>query len=345
MPTTGADLAVCRAALRGGSRTFHAASYLLPRAVRERAIALYAFCRLADDAVDAGDAARGLAQLRERLDRIYRGQPADDPADRAFCALVLDFAVPRALPEALLEGFAWDAAGRRYESLDELQAYAARVAGTVGAMMALLMGVRSPAALARASDLGVAMQLSNIARDVGEDARNGRLYLPLAWLREAGVDAEAFLARPAFGSPLGAVVTRLVEAADPLYERALAGVALLPANCRPGIRAAGLLYAEIGHEVRRAGGDSVTRRAVVSPSRKAWLIAQALTPAAGGAGGPALAQTQYLVDAVAAAPAPHPQPFAAVPSWDLHHRLVRVIELFERLERREQARRETAWSG
>ncbi len=110
--------------------------------------------------------------------------------------------MPRELPEALLEGFEWDLVGRRYETLEELQAYAARVAGSVGAMMAVLMGARSAAVLARACDLGVAMQLTNIARDVGEDARQGRLYLPLAWLREAGIDPER-LARSARFSTRG----------------------------------------------------------------------------------------------------------------------------------------------
>ena len=104
-------------------------------------------------------------------------------------------AIPAALPEALLEGLAWDAEGRSYETIDELFDYAARVAGAVGVMMALIMDVRSPQALARACDLGVAMQLTNIARDVGEDARLGRIYLPRQWLREAGIDADAWLCR------------------------------------------------------------------------------------------------------------------------------------------------------
>ena len=98
------------------------------------------------------------------------------------------------MPDALFEGLQWDCEGRRYEDLEALHAYAARVAGAVGVMMALLMGVRDADALARACDLGVAMQLTNIARDVGEDARAGRLYLPLDWLREAGLDPAAFLA-------------------------------------------------------------------------------------------------------------------------------------------------------
>ena len=190
-------MAACRALLKGGSRTFHAASKVLPRRVSDPAIALYAFCRLADDAVDLGDnRAAAVERLRERLDRAYRGQPMDQAADRAFADVVARFSIPRELPEALLEGLAWDAEGRRYETLPELYAYAARVAGTVGAMMTLVMGQRAPEIVARACDLGVAMQLTNIARDVGEDARAGRLYLPRSWLRDAGIDPDAWLAKP-----------------------------------------------------------------------------------------------------------------------------------------------------
>jgi len=302
-----ADLADCRAMLRGGSRTFFAAARVLPRRVHRPATALYAFCRVADDLVDAGGGAPALAHLRARLDGVYAGRPAPIPADRALAAVVARHAIPRALLDALLEGFAWDAAGRRYEDLPDLQAYAARVAGTVGAMMALLMGERSPAGVARACDLGIAMQLSNIARDVGEDARAGRLYLPLAWLREAGVDPGAWLLRPVFKPAIGAVVARLLAAADALYARSDAGVAALPRDCRPGIGAARLLYAEIGAEVARHGHDSVTRRAVVPGRRKLALLARsagaALRPATVDLR-PTVAAAQFLVDVVAAMPRP-----------------------------------------
>jgi phytoene synthase len=134
------DLQHCSAAIRTGSRTFHAASLLLPRRYREPALALYAFCRMADDAIDAGaNASAALNEINERLDWIYRGCPAAIPADRAFATVVEQFAIPRALPQALLEGFAWDAENRRYETLDDLVAYAVRVAGTVGGMMTLVM--------------------------------------------------------------------------------------------------------------------------------------------------------------------------------------------------------------
>jgi phytoene synthase len=335
---TAEELAACRALLRGGSRTFHAASLLLPRRIREPAVALYAFCRLADDAVDGeGGGAEAIGRLRERLAAAYDGRPAPIPADRAFADVVRRFAIPRALPEALLEGFEWDAHGRRYETLQALEGYAARVAGTVGAMMAILMGARASETLARACDLGVAMQLTNIARDVGEDARAGRLYLPAAWLREAGIDPDAWLAAPAFSPALGAVVQRLLEAADALYERAGAGIARLPLDCRPGIEAARLVYAEIGREVERARLDSVSRRAVVPGRSKARLlalaVAGALRPAARGAH-PPLEATRFLVEAAAL-----PQSAGPIPWWNLYERLVWVIGLFERLERREQVGR------
>jgi phytoene synthase len=337
-----ADMAACRAALREGSYTFFAASLLLPAAVRDPACALYAFCRLADDAVDNGtDKAAAVAGLRTRLAAAYGGQAQPLAADRALAAVLAHFAIPRAIPEALLEGFAWDAAGQRYETIEDVQAYAARVAGTVGAMMALLMGVRSAAGVARACELGVAMQLSNIARDVGEDARAGRLYLPLAWLREAGVDPDAWLVRPVFNEAIAAVVQRLLQVADDLYARVGAGVAELPLACRPGINAARFLYADIGHEVARRGLDSVTSRAVVARHRKLWLLARAVaclapgTPAVPAASLPA---TQFLVDAVLSEPA------AALarplPWWHVRQRVdarfAWVIDLFDRLERREQ---------
>lgn len=299
-----ADLEACRAAIRTGSHSFHAASRLLPARVRDPALVLYAFCRFADDAVDEGaDKVRAVLRLRDRLDAAYAGRPHDAPADRAFAAMVRAHEMPRALPEALLEGFAWDAEGRRYATLSEVCAYSARVAAAVGAMMCVLMGARAPDTLARACDLGVAMQLTNIARDVGEDARNGRLYLPRDWLVEAGIDPDAWLQAPCFTPAIGNVVQRLLRAADVLYARAEGGIADLPLDCRPAIQSACRVYAEIGHQLEREGLDSVSKRAVVSKGRKIALLA-ASTGAAfmhspfGRRPLAPLPEIAYLVDAV-----------------------------------------------
>jgi len=331
-----ADHAACRAAIRTGSRSFYAASWLLPQDVRRDAYGLYAFCRLSDDAVDgAGARADAVPRLRARLALAYAGRPADAPADRALAEIVTRHAIPQALPAALLEGLDWDAAGRRYPDLPALTAYATRVAGSVGAMMTLLMGVRSPEALARACDLGIAMQFTNIARDVGEDARAGRLYLPESWLREAGIDPGAFLARPEPSPALAGVVARLLEAADRLYARADSGIAMLPPSCRPAVRAAGLIYAEIGRDLTRGGLDPVSRRARVPGARKARLLARALvTPSLRRTDRPVVPEAAFLLNAVAAMPLPAT---AARPAWwNLSGQVVRVLDLIETLRERER---------
>jgi phytoene synthase len=339
-----ADIAACRAMLREGSKTFFAASLLLPAAVREPASALYAFCRLADDAVDMeeGGSARQLAaigRLRQRLAHAYDGRPGSVAADRALAQVVHKFSVPRALPEALIEGFEWDAQGRGYETMEELRAYAARVAGAVGAMMSLLMQARSASAVARACDLGVAMQLSNIARDVGEDARMGRLYLPREWMREAGLDPDAWLRNPAPGPALASVISRVLAEASRLYAQVGAGVAELPRGCRPGINAARFLYQEIGREVARANHDSVSRRAVVPAARKAWLLTRALVEASvtpGKLEAPPLPETTFLVTAAVNAPMPPRAADTSLPWWDIEARVAWLIDLFERLERQDR---------
>jgi phytoene synthase len=178
------------------------------------------------------------------------------------------------------------------------------------------------------------MQLTNIARDVGEDARAGRLYLPEQWLREAGIEPDAWLARPRFDDRLGSVLRRLLVAADRLYQRAEAGIGRLPLGCRPAIAGARFVYAEIGRQVERQGLDSISQRAVVGTGCKVRLLARALLavplprrpdPA------PPLDEVRFLVDAVAAAPPPRhvSKTFDDQVGW--------VLDLFQRLEQRELA--------
>jgi phytoene synthase len=201
--------------------------------------------------------------------------------------------------------------GRRYDDLSGVLAYSARVAAAVGAMMCVLMGVRDRNALARACDLGLAMQLTNISRDVGEDARAGRLYLPREWLAEARVDEAEFLAAPAPGPEVCAVTERLLAVAERFYLRAEAGIAALPLDCRPGIFAARHCYAGIGGAVRRNGFDSVTRRARTTGRQKAgWLAlsflragVSAVMPKSAVRFAEPAAEVAFLVDAAASPPA------------------------------------------
>ncbi len=338
------DYAQCRGLIRQGSKSFFLASLLLPEKVREPAYALYAFCRLADDAVDEMQAPLDTVErLRERLDAAYAGRPLDSPADRAFAEVVARYGIPKDLPAALLEGFEWDAEGRRYDDLAAVRAYGIRVAGSVGAMMALLMGARDPAAISRACDLGVAMQLTNIARDVGEDARAGRLYLPQDWMLQTGLDPDAWLAEPVYDERLGQVVARLLAAAEHLYRRSEAGIADLPAGCRPGIYAARYLYAEIGRTVEKRGYDSVTARAVVPKRRRLPLMTRAVTSALRPRAGfmhPALAEARHLVEAVVQAPAPVIKTRRAIAWWDIDANVGRGLEILGELEARQRAAEE-----
>ncbi|MEM9550780.1 MAG: phytoene/squalene synthase family protein [Pseudomonadota bacterium] len=330
------DMEACREAIRHGSLSFHAASRLLPTRVRDPALALYAFCRLADDSVDLQPKkAEAVLRLRDRLDLVYNGRPINAAPDRAFAAVVEDFEMPRALPDALLEGLAWDAAGRQYDTLEALHGYSARVASAVGVMMCVLMGVRDRHALARACDLGVAMQLTNIARDVGEDAREGRMYLPLSWLDEGGLDVDQFLANPRATPTLRRMVKRLVMEANRLYYRSEAGMAALPVNSRPGIFAARFIYAGIGGRLTAEGYDSVSVRARTSKVEKlGWLGASlvrtgltAVMPASAVIYAPPLPEVAFLVDATASGAETRTRSDAlieALTALELHRRAQRV---------------------
>ena len=300
------DLEACTEAIRHGSLSFHAASKLLPKRVRDPALALYAFCRLADDEVDLkAEKVEAVLRLRDRLDLVYAGTPKDAAPDRAFAAVVEQFDMPRALPDALLEGLAWDAEARTYATLSGVKDYSARVASAVGAMMCVLMQVRDSDALARACDLGVAMQLTNIARDVGEDAGEARLYLPTDWLDEAGIDRDAFFADPRPTKAVRAMVKRLIVEANRLYYRSEAGLGALPRGCRPGIYAARYIYAGIGGQLATMGYDSISARARTSrPQKLGWLAQSVMmsglsmvTPRSPVLYASALPEVQFLVDA------------------------------------------------
>lgn len=337
-----ADNAACRTLLRNGSRTFYMASFLLPGRIRKSASALYAFCRIADDLIDVdGGSLVAIAGLRRRLELAYEGRPLSTPIDRAFADTIREYDIPRELPEGLIEGLEWDAHSRRYETLEDLQAYAVRVAGTVGAMMALLMRASSPELVARACDLGVAMQLTNIARDVGEDGRMSRLYLPASWFDEVGIDADKWLANPIFSPKLQALVSRLLHTADTFYERADPAIAALPMTCRPGIFAARLLYAEIGNELRRKGCDSISERVSVSGRRKIELCCEAFSrfqmwskPISDDR----LDEAQFVIDAIVRAQLPA-RSIASPSWWNLRGRALRLIDILEQIERRERADR------
>lgn len=315
---------------------------LLPANVRWPAHAMYAFCRFADDAVDeANYPAAALSDLKRRLDLIYQGEPLAASADRAFADIVERFQIPRSVPDALMQGFQWDAEGRQYQSISDVVSYSVRVASTVGVMMTLVMGVRDRQVLARACDLGIAMQLTNIARDVGEDAREGRLYLPRDWLSEAGIDADAWLRAPIYNQAIKHVTGRLLQTADIYYRRCRSGIVRLPARCRPAINAARLIYAEIGRELERLDLNSVDHRAVTSTQRKLTLLSRAIIDSALLNDANSLEEATeacFLLDAVDDLPSRDPGIIESKPLWHFSGSGERLIDIVSRVHERQKIR-------
>lgn len=272
--------------MRQGSKSFAAASRLFDPHTRRSALLLYTWCRHCDDVIDGqvlghdgsppppGEALARLEQLREATAAAYRGEPMSDPAFAAFQAVAREHGIEARHAFAHLDGFAMDVEGRRYETLEDTLEYCYHVAGVVGLMMAQVMGVTSPAVLQRACDLGLAFQLTNIARDIVEDAGVGRCYLPQAWLRELEI-AEADLAATVHRPALAGMATRLVEAAEPYYASAVAGIGALPPRCAWAVATALEVYRAIGLKVRAAGPDAWDRRQGTSKGEKLRLLGKA----------------------------------------------------------------------
>lgn len=258
-----------------GSKSFFAASRLFPKRLSTPATIIYAYCRLADDLVDYGGGKEAVIELNNRLDLIYKGRPKNLGVDKDFANVVKKFQIPKEYPQALIDGFLWDVEEKKYENIDQLCDYAARVAGSVGAMIAFVMKVRDPSIIARACELGVAMQLTNIARDVGEDAANGRLYLPRQWLREEGINPELWLKKPTHSNSTRKIIKKLLKTADNYYERSDYAIKVLPGDCRRAIFAARFIYADIGNKIMRLDYNSIQKRAIVSLDRKIFLIFKA----------------------------------------------------------------------
>ena len=257
----------CRTVVREHGRTFFFASHFLPPEPRRAIHATYAFCRVADDIVDRAPAT-GLAAAARALDtwEAELATPAH-PIAVAFAAARARYGVPVEPARDLLAGVRMDLAPRHFETWDDLRLYCYRVAGTVGLLVAPILGCRDEAALPRAVDLGIAMQLTNILRDVAEDAGMGRLYLPLADLRQFGCDPGAILA----GRPSGRFAELMafeIDRARALYDSGRAGVPALSPAGRLTTLASAHLYAKILHRIEEQGYDVFAARAVIPTRRK-----------------------------------------------------------------------------
>jgi len=273
---------ICADTLALHSKSFALAGQLLPEQQRRDAAVLYTYCRLADDSIDLAapeSQPAALEQLQRSLDSVYRGEAQPDVRLRAFQELVQRRRLPREYPEQLLHGMRMDTEGVVYQTLEELLLYCHRVAGVVGLMMCHVLGLSDRHALRNAAHLGIAMQLTNICRDVAEDFQRGRLYLPRQMLLEAGAPT---LGEPLLGQlPQAArdgvtlVTRRLLREADRFYRSGDAGMLALPFRAAFSVRAARLIYAAIGGRIRRSDYDAYAMRAVVPSSHKFRLLLKA----------------------------------------------------------------------
>ncbi|WP_374471129.1 phytoene/squalene synthase family protein [Phenylobacterium sp.] len=282
-----AVVAHSEAAMEKGSTSFRAAARLFGHELREDVWQLYAWCRRCDDEIDGQDHGGASIPLtdaarRERLEMLRRetraalaGEPVTDPAFVAFQRVALKHRMPEQWPLELLDGFAMDVDGATYETTEETLRYCWGVAGVVGVMMALIMGVRDDAVLKRAQDLGLAFQLSNICRDVREDAENGRVYLPAQALRAAGVAATPEALRNPFNhDQVFTVVEEMLDLAEAYYRSARVGIRDLPFRGALAVAAARDVYREIGRRIRRKGPDALASRMSVPKPVMAALVAR-----------------------------------------------------------------------
>lgn len=272
----GRVVADSRAVLAKHARTFDLAGWFLPAERLDDAAVVYAFCRLVDDAVDlAQDRAAGDAEV-VAIERELRGDGEARPLVACFGELLDSWGVSRQVAIELILGVRSDAGDVEVKNDPELLRYCYRVAGTVGLMMCGVIGVREKAAFPFALDLGIAMQLTNISRDVAEDAKIGRVYLPATRLREAGTEPTALVRGEAPRGAISRVVLDLLGLADRYYESADGGMRFIPWRSRLAIMVAGRVYRAIGVKLRRHGGDALAGRTVVPALEKAWWVAAAL---------------------------------------------------------------------
>jgi 15-cis-phytoene synthase len=275
-----------RAIIRHHSASFSLASLLLGRATRENAHVLYAYCRRADDAIDLATPARAkseLERLRGELGAIYAGRALREPVASEFQRLVFELELPREYPEALLQGFELDVSGARYTTMFELHRYCWCVAGSVGAMMCHVLGSREAPAIVHGVHLGMAMQLTNLCRDVAEDWKRGRLYIPIellpGWAQLETASLESWPPPPRNRRQLAAAVERLLTEADVFYRSGDAGLPYLSWRARVAVATARRVYSAIGQRLLARQADVTAARAVVPTSRKLWCAAQAVLDA------------------------------------------------------------------
>jgi len=260
--------ATCDRITRQHSKSFYLASALLPEEKRSAVRALYAFCRTVDDVVDAPEESQAEAKLAYWT-RIIQGHdaPASDRVARAWLDAIRRYDIPRNYALQLIDGVARDLTQTRYQSFSELATYCYGVASTVGLMSMYIVGYRSSQALPYAIKLGVALQLTNILRDVSEDFSNGHIYLPQDELAEFGL-TEADIQAGTVSEAWREFMCFQIERTRGLYREAWGGIRLLNRDGQMAIAAAADFYQAILAQIEAQDYDTFSRRAGLSAWQK-----------------------------------------------------------------------------
>lgn len=266
------DLSLAHETLAANGKSFRMASLFLPSSVSNDAAVVYRFCRAVDDAVDETSSATKATAAVKEIRRGLRGAITPNAAVHDYLQVARRLNIPSQASESLLAGVRSDIGSVRIRSVKELGCYAYRVAGVVGQMMMGVLRVRSPRAIQFAVDLGMAMQLTNICRDVMEDACRNRVYLPADLLIKHGVTAHDVVCRTITKGQIVAIVSELLDAAEVLYNRAKCGMHYIPLRSRVGIYVALRLYRGIGRKLRSVhGADPFHGRTILSLQEKIVL--------------------------------------------------------------------------
>lgn len=281
-PQVQAALRECRWMIQKGSKSFSLAARLFDPATRDAAFFLYGWCRYCDDQVDqagasiTADELNGrLKALKEKTAAAFSFAPQEEPVFVALQYIVHRYGIPAHYALELIEGMAMDVRATQYATLKELLLYCYRVAGTVGLMMAHVMGLRDEGALKHAADLGIAMQLTNIARDIIEDASLGRIYLPAGWLAEAKIPP-AEITAPQHREKLAMLTLRLLRDGERYYRSGDEGLWHLSFRSACAVAAARNVYSEIGAMLLRKGARAWDERTYVTGARKIYVVLKAL---------------------------------------------------------------------
>lgn len=288
-PEVRAALNDCREIITKGSKSFSLAAKLFDPRIRDAAVFLYGWCRYCDDQVDDASKAGDRAELEARLKALkeqtisaFSFEPQQEPVFIALQYIVHRYGIPSHYALELIEGMAMDVRGTRYQTLNELLLYCYRVAGTVGLMMSHVMGLREAAALRNAADLGIAMQLTNIARDIIEDAAMGRIYIPLSWLDDAKI-AHHQIALPENREKLAMMTLRLLQEAERYYRSGDVGLWHLSFRSACAVSAARHVYAEIATLLRQRGARAWDKRCYVTGWRKVTVVLRGVAGLIGSA--------------------------------------------------------------